>query len=204
MIFYYWFNRSFNNFKPNLITNNSSNCNNGVFKFNFDFPMVIADFNAPFVGCNTIINFQNLSTITTGVSYEWHFGDGSTSILQHPTHNFSQPGQYNVTLIVRDIGSCNVSDTIIKQIYILSNSRDTLPILKKCFDQQVQIGLLPINDPAITYFWTPPINLSSIIVPNPFCDASINSQYQLFVSNGSCTDTLIQNILAWYQMEQQH
>ena len=25
-------------------TNNSSNCNNGVFKFNFDFPIVVADY----------------------------------------------------------------------------------------------------------------------------------------------------------------
>jgi len=176
------------------VTNNSSNCNNGVFKFNFDFPMVLADFNAPWVGCNLAINFQNLSTSISAVNYQWDFGDGSTSFLQNPTHNFAQTGQYNVTLIVTDVGSCNVSDTITKQIYILSNSLDTLLTLTKCIDEQIQIGLLPVNDPTITYLWTPSSNLSSINVSNPFCNTTTNSQYQLLISNGNCTDTLVQNI----------
>ncbi|MBC8304056.1 MAG: gliding motility-associated C-terminal domain-containing protein, partial [Pelagibacterales bacterium] len=65
----------------------------------------------------------------------------------------------------------------------------------KCPDEQIQIGLLPVNDPTITYFWFPSTNLSSSNVSNPFCDINSNQQYQLLVSNGSCTDTLFQNVL---------
>ncbi len=176
-------------------TNNSSNCNNGVFKFNFDFPMVVADFSAPWVDCDTSVSFNNLSSSSSSASYIWNFGDGNTSNDVHPTHSYSQNGIYNVTLIAIDNNACNVVDTITKQIYILSNSLDTLNIVIKCFNQQAQVGLLPVNDPNVTYTWSPPTSLSSVNVSNPFCDINTNLQYQLLVSNGGCTDTLIQNVL---------
>ena len=176
-------------------TNNSLNCNNAVFKFNFDFPMVIADFDAPLVGCDTVINFQNLTSSNPNVSYFWDFGDGNTSNLSSPTHNYNGFGAYNVTLIAQDNNSCNVTDTIEKQIYILSNSSDTIQSVVKCLNEQTQIGLLPVNDPSITYFWFPNFYLSASNIPNPFCDINTNQQYQLLVSNGACTDTLFQNII---------
>ncbi|MDF1516064.1 MAG: PKD domain-containing protein, partial [Anaerolineae bacterium] len=35
------------------------------------------------------------------VAWEWSFGDSTTSTLQHPTHTYTQPGQYTVSLLVR-------------------------------------------------------------------------------------------------------
>jgi gliding motility-associated-like protein len=176
-------------------TNNSSNCNNGIFKFNFDFPMVVADFNAPLVGCDSTIYFDNLTSASTAVSYSWDFGDGNISNAISPTHNFSQNGLHIITLIASDNNACNIVDTIVKEIYILSNSSDTLQNVSKCYNYPTQIGLLPVNDPTITYFWFPSTNLSSSSTSNPFCYVNSNQQYQLLISNGSCTDTLIQNIL---------
>ncbi len=176
-------------------TNNSLNCNNAVFKFNFDFPMVIADFDAPLVGCDTVIYFQNLTSSNTSANYFWDFGDGNTSSLSDPTHNYNGFGAYNVTLIAQDNNSCNVTDTIKKQIYILSNTSDTIQSVVKCLNEQTQIGLLPVNDPTITYFWFPNSYLSASNISNPFCDINTNQQYQLLVSNGTCTDTLFQNII---------
>ena len=176
-------------------TNNSSNCNNGVFKFNFDFSTVIADFNAPWVGCDTSVTFQNQSVSNASVQYNWDFGDGGTSNLVSPTHNFSQNGLYNIMLIATDNSTCNYSDTIVKQIYILSNSSDTINEIVKCLNEQVQIGLLPVNDPTVNYFWFPSVNLSSPNVSNPFCDINSSQQYQLIISNEGCIDTIFQNIL---------
>lgn len=176
-------------------TNNSSNCNNGVFKFNFDFSTVIADFNAPWVGCDTSVTFQNQSVSNASVQYNWDFGDGGTSNLVSPTHNFSQNGLYSIMLIATDNSTCNYSDTIVKQIYILSNSSDTINEIVKCLNEQVQIGLLPVNDPTVNYFWFPSVNLSSPNVSNPFCDINSSQQYQLIISNGGCIDTIFQNIV---------
>ena len=128
-------------------------------------------------------------------SYIWNFGDGNTSNDVHPTHSYSQNGIYNVTLIAIDNNACNVVDTITKTNLYFINSLDTLNSVIKCFNQQAQVGLLPVNDPNVTYTWSPPTSLSSVNVSNPFCDININLQYQLLVSNGGCTDTLIQNVL---------
>ena len=176
-------------------TNNSSNCNNGVFKFNFDFPIVVADFNAPWVSCDTIVSFQNLTIPTTAVNYLWDFGDGQTSIASNPIHHYSESGIYDITLIAIDSGACNLADTIIKEIYILSNSSDTIQSIFKCPNELLQIGLTPANDPTISYSWTPSNNLSSTNISNPFCDINSDTQYQLLVSNGTCTDTLFQDII---------
>ena len=80
-------------------TNNSNNCNNGVFKFDFNFPIILADFNAPWVGCNNNISFTNLSTHPQNTTYFWDFGDGNNSTQINPTHQYLTPGIYIITLI---------------------------------------------------------------------------------------------------------
>jgi len=157
--------------------------------------MVIADFNTSWVGCDTNVSFQNLSISNSPITYQWDFGDATTSSLENPIHNYAQAGNYTVTLIATSPGACNVSDTITKQVYILANTSDTIPSIVKCKNDLIQIGLLPVNDPTISYLWFPATDLSSANVSNPFCSSSTNTTYQLLVSNGSCTDTLTQNII---------
>ena len=130
--------------------------------------MTIADFSAPWVGCDTTISFQNLSSSPlANTIYFWDFGDGNTSSQEHPIHTYNQNGIYDVTLISSDPSSCNISDTIIKQVYILSNSSTTIDTIQICKNEQVQIGLLPVNDPTISYFWFPSYGLSSVSASNP-------------------------------------
>ncbi len=43
-------------------------------------------------------------------SYLWDFGDGNISILANPSHNYSQTGQYTVTLTVTDNQGAHHSD----------------------------------------------------------------------------------------------
>lgn len=91
-------------------TNNSANCNNGVFKFDFDAPLVVASFNHPDTVCaNTPFTFDNTST--GAISYQWNFGDTNTSNQPEPTHTYSTPGTYTITLIATDPSTCNVNDT---------------------------------------------------------------------------------------------
>jgi PKD repeat protein len=51
--------------------------------------------------------------VTTGAtSYLWNFGDGSpTSTLAAPTHTYSNPGIYIVSLIIANPNSCNKFDS---------------------------------------------------------------------------------------------
>lgn len=65
----------------------------------------------------------NSTTPSTGnpLSYNWNFGDLTTSTLQNPTHTYSDTGQYDVQLIVFETNS-GCADTIIKNNHITINS----------------------------------------------------------------------------------
>lgn len=173
-------------------TNNSSNCNNGVFKFDFNFPIVLADFDAPWVGCDNNISFTNLSTSPQNTTYLWDFGDGTSSTQSNPSHQYLIPGIYTITLISSSTNACNLSDTISKQIYILSNSSSSLQSVEVCKDEPIQIGVLPVNDPAITYSWQPSLGLNNISISNPIATVNTSTQYQLIISDGVCSDTISQ------------
>ncbi len=81
----------------------------------FAFPITIspnteARFTSPLSGCVPFaVPFANSSI--GGATFEWDFGNGQRSLLNNPTHTFTQPGQYQVRLISRDPNSCNVTDT---------------------------------------------------------------------------------------------
>ncbi len=108
---------------------------------------------------------------------------------------YTQSGIYNVTLIVSDMGSCNFSDTIVRQVIILSNTVDTLPTDSICKDDFTQIGILPLPDPNTTYLWLPSTYLSANDISNPIASPLNTTQYMLLVSNGICTDTLYQRVV---------
>jgi gliding motility-associated-like protein len=56
------------------------------------------------------VNFIDSSTVTA-ISWSWNFGDGSTSVLQNPTHTFAGVGTYTVVETVTDINGCTANYT---------------------------------------------------------------------------------------------
>jgi Zn-dependent metalloprotease len=69
-------------------------------------PTVVSSFtagNTSFCSLPASVTFNNTST--NGSTYVWHFGDGDTSSSASPTHIYTAPGQYSVTLDV-DGGPC--------------------------------------------------------------------------------------------------
>jgi len=61
------------------------------------------------------VNFTDLTV--NPATYEWNFGDGSSSTEANPAHTYASDGTYNVTLIV--VNGCG-SDTIIQQVVVTS------------------------------------------------------------------------------------
>ena len=54
------------------------------------------------------VNFTDLSSGTTPLSFVWDFGDGFTSTEQSPTHQYSSPGFYTVHLSVSE--ACGIDE----------------------------------------------------------------------------------------------
>ncbi len=91
--------------------NNSFRCSNASFKLDFEITYTVnANFTySPLDVCsNDTIRFKNLSK--TGLKYRWDFGDGDTSIVYEPIHQYEKEGFYTVVLTVLDPVSCNKSD----------------------------------------------------------------------------------------------
>ncbi len=75
---------------------------------------VTAAFTVDSIACpGESLQFNNLSTgVSAGaLSYDWIFGDNTTSTNQNPTHAYAQSGAYYPMLIVSSVGGC--SDTLI-------------------------------------------------------------------------------------------
>ncbi len=98
-------------------TNNSAGCNNGVLKFDFDAPLVIAAFTISDTVCAAApFTFYNQSSGAAG--YLWDFGDNTTSTQTSPQHAYSSPGTYVVRLTATDPASCNGTDVAQRTIVV--------------------------------------------------------------------------------------
>ena len=86
-------------------TNDSFNCNLGLFKFELGELNVGIDVETPGTLCNgQTIDFENTST--PGYEYLWTFDDNSSSTEYEPSHVFPAPGSYTVILTVIDPSGC--------------------------------------------------------------------------------------------------
>ena len=172
--------------------NGSTNCNNATFRFKLLNDFVLADFRVPEIGCAPQeIFFENTSI---GSSFTWDFGDGTISTEENPQHIYTESGIYQVRLIAYEPNSCNVLDTLVKQITVLSNSVQQLDARDICPHEQQQIGIVPNGSANISYHWLPETGLSNPNVSNPFASPENTTHYKLIVSNGTCADTLLQTV----------
>lgn len=89
---------------------------------------------------NQTIQFTSQSGGQPPLSYLWDFGDGSISAEANPRHQYSQPGIYNVQLVVRnDYGQASnylpltVGDAPIADIDIAESAESGLPIYGQAY-----------------------------------------------------------------------
>ncbi len=76
-------------------------------------PSPVVDFTSAFDSDLNLVSFTNLTTISSGsnVSYDWSFGDDTTSDLFEPTHQYAVNDVYDVTLSVTSDAGCVGSAT---------------------------------------------------------------------------------------------
>ncbi|HEY3387217.1 MAG TPA: PKD domain-containing protein [Saprospiraceae bacterium] len=97
-----------------------------------DTVRAVADFASTGICSGTPVEFEDLTTflpMETIASWNWNFGDpasgaANVSSDQHPTHNFSAPGTFEVTLTINLVSGCH---TIKKRMVNISGGPVLLP-----------------------------------------------------------------------------
>lgn len=181
--------------------NLSANCNNLVFKFDFQI-VPDADFSVSnIVGCSPlIVNFGNQSTDPDGSV--WDFSSGGTIIQNgtNPIVEYSQPGQYEAILYITDT-ICNLTDTAKKVITVFSEVQLDLPTDTILCDEDVtSFNLIANSFGTATHFtwathldFSNPLNgggLDSIIAILP----STSTTFYCRVSNGNTICDIVDSI----------
>jgi len=173
--------------------NNSSNCNNLIFKFDFDL-IPSAQFIAnQTIGCEDLqVTFNNFSSIND--DYLWDFGNNNTSSsIFNPTITYQNPGVYQVYLYVTD-SVCALTDTAMTTITVLDSVNFTLLDTAALCSNNPYLLTINTNGAPSQYLWatnssfTPPIN-SGPNDPNYLVTSSNPGWYYASASNGYCSKT---------------
>ena len=79
----------------------------------FNSPISEISINSPVTGCMPLmVDFKDISfTNNSIVNWQWDFGDGGASNLQHPIYDYSNDGNFSVSLLVTDINGCQSLST---------------------------------------------------------------------------------------------
>jgi gliding motility-associated-like protein len=169
-------------------TNNSPNCNIGVFKMDFLIPNIVADFKTAPACASQDFQFNNTSLLQQNTSFHWDFGDGDTSALFNPSHAFKLPGSYLVKLVLSDPTACNLKDSIVKQIAVQAYKKQDLGQDTICSGGSQQIGFAP-SGAYNSYLWKPTAGLSDPTIANPIAAPDTTTHYQMMANTGVCQDS---------------
>ena len=131
--------------------------------------------------------FDNQSTISTGtllLSYNWDFGDGTTSTDVDPEHDYTANGTYTVTLIAITDSGCE--DTLTKDVYV-----GRTPVADAGLGDTVEfLTNVPLMGSGLgDYLWIPGVNLDDPTAQNPIFAAWESTEFILTITSADgCID----------------
>ena len=142
------------------------------------------------------IQFTNSTTGSN--TYSWDFGDGGSSLATSPSHTYTTPGVYTVTLTAAAAGGCSATQSLLNLITIRTTPVANFNAATTSICQNGCVNFSNQSGAGITSWrWTfSGGNPAASISQNPptVCYGNIgNYNVTLIVSNGFCSDTLTQN-----------
>lgn len=148
---------------------------------------------APIPVCGTQpVYFTNLTTPASD-EWEWDFGDGGTSVLQNPSHNYSDTGYFNITLIATNNGC---PDTLVRTNYVrvLPPIARFLPV-PDCANR-LRFSFTDQSIAPQTWEWDFGDGSPLSNVQNPVHNFPAYGNYtvRLIVTNGACADTSFRTV----------
>lgn len=161
------------------------NCNMACFKFELSKIDAIVSNPVPIVCIPDPVIFNNNSA--NGNAFFWNFGDNTTSTAVNPTHYYTTPGTYTVTLVVSDTNGCFTPDSVQFDIYIGSFEGGVVdPPAAICPGEPFQFEAYG----GQFYEWSPAQYLDDPTVFNPTATVNQTTNFQVIISDSCGVDTV--------------
>lgn len=195
---------SFGNFIPKVVLQDPSGCLillQGVDTFyitgakaNFGFD------NNQFCDAG-LVNFSDSTTFNDPItSYNWNFGDGNTSTLQNPSHQYTSPGLYTVQLAVETQIGCRDTLNLPNLVRVVQR-----PLIDITGDSVVCINssllhsgvFLQPDTSIVTWQWNFPNGNTSTQQNPPSQTYTVAGNFvitTIATNSSGCRDTTLQNI----------
>lgn len=189
---------AFGNFIVKLIVRNANGCSDTLVKNNFVSivrPTISGISGVPFKGCvpYTLTPVPVIQTSETITSYQWDFGDGTTSTLPNPSHTYTTAGAYSINLIITTASGCKDSIFIWQGIKVgnkpnaqfFANPTDVCANTGVLFTDQSNGGVID------EWFWTFGDGATSTL-QNPLHPYTDTGKFtvELVVYSMGCSDTI--------------
>jgi len=135
-----------------LIVQNNYGCSDTLIqKVSLIYPPPVADFDSSFQGCVPLtVTFINKTKYAN--SYQWDFGDGSTSTQSNAEHTYTETGAFRVSLTATGVGGQSVATpktvTVHEKPVVNFNVNPYVVILP---DQAITTENLSEN--GVSYLW---------------------------------------------------
>lgn len=182
-----------------LIVTSLYACSDTIQKYIYVKPLPLPGFTAPSVCFGFITQFNDTSfgsLVDTIYSWQWHFGDGNMSSLQHPAHVYGDSGLYNVTLIVASSIGC--SDSISRNVYVSPAPHAAFNYDTVCQGNATtytDISYTTVNDTISGWQWDFGDGITAV-QQNPqhlYSDTGHFNVSLVVTTSIGCTDTLTQS-----------
>ncbi|MCO6495495.1 MAG: PKD domain-containing protein [Bacteroidetes bacterium] len=138
--------------------------------------------------------FSNTTSLVSGTfSSLWKFGDGNTSVIKSPTHQYTSIGSYAIDLITTSDFGCK--DTISKSVTVQSNPSANFTIDKV---QQCLLGnaftFTDITGTPNRTWQIKGINYADSVLKYSFVDTGVHTIRMVAISTNTCTDTIYRTV----------
>lgn len=188
-------------FSPMLVAYNANGCTDTLVQTDAVFlgGAVINSINLPDSGCapHPITFVPDLSAPDSIVSYSWDFGDGGTDVGKQPSHTYSTPGRYKVSLTVNTITGCTTTLSIPNAVAVGTHSVPDFTADKTTVCGSERVAFLgTASGPVTSWRWN--FNgVNGAVTQNTayyFRDTG-KQTVRLIVNNGGCLDSVVKHDL---------
>lgn len=166
-------------------------------------PNPVTDFTTAPQCLNDSVQFTDMTYIASpGVisTWQWMFGDGNTSTLQNPSHLYSTPGSYPVTLMISTTDNC--TGVFIDTVDVYDYPQTSFSTYDICLTQTAVFtnnSVAPSDTTISNFIWDFGDGTQNTTDENPThlytAVGTYNVQLINYSENLSCPDTFVQQIV---------